>query len=568
MINFNLTFEKNADGFTPNKAQREALKLAARQWGSQFANNATIDLAIESTSSASSQVLMEAGSELKPTATEGFGNVEVVRNKVLTGADLNGAEQDGLVRVNWGKNWELDFNETPSVAEEEYDFYGIFYHELNHALGFLSQIGPFGRGAYLGNTRTWGAFDQYVTDSKGESVFNPDGSLNVVKYQKLQKEGSSKDNKGLFFSGPNAKAANGGRSVGLYTPDVIRPEELAHLDDENPDLDGSLMEATKSTGPAVRTLSDIEKGIFKDLGYSFVGEASSENPDPENPEADEVSAVEITSLNNGNTITLQLDQVGSSDISELIIFSTDDARGTNRKQIASFSILEGEKLTDDYSPSFSVDRDEIAVGKFLQFELTENGKTRSAAPTFLPNNKVSLDFGEGTILSFQPTRSSNKTNLLLDDAATIDLSGQGRNVEVSFNVYREAGYDNTVGFYETDTADGTIVIDPILGIRVSPGEAGYKEAALARRLETQLTGENGRVTTFSADMAGGGFLGTFLIVDGSDFGSDDIYFSHGAVNSNGDDHVKMLGNNTFGFEDLAGLGDQDYNDIVVAFDVA
>ncbi|MEL6937740.1 MAG: DUF4114 domain-containing protein, partial [Cyanobacteria bacterium J06598_1] len=217
---------------------------------------------------------------------------------------------------------------------------------------------------------------------------------------------------------------------------------------------------------------------------------------------------------------------------------------------------------------FSVDRDEIAVGKFLQFELTENGKTRSAAPTFLPNNKVSLDFGEGTILSFQPTRSSNKTNLLLDDAATIDLSGQGRNVEVSFNVYREAGYDNTVGFYETDTADGTIVIDPILGIRVSPGEAGYKEAALARRLETQLTGENGQVTTFSADIAGGGFLGTFLIADGSDFASDNIYFSHGAVNSNGDDHVKMLGNNTFGFEDLAGLGDRDYNDIVVAFDVA
>ncbi|MGD1899048.1 MAG: hypothetical protein ACFB16_19105 [Phormidesmis sp.] len=243
MINFNLPFATNADGFKPSKAQQEAVRLAARQWGSQFAEDATINLTVESTSNASSRVLMEAGSELKPTPSPGFGNIEVVRNKVLTGTALNGAEQDGLVRINWGKNWELDFNETPNAAEEEYDFYAVLYHELSHALGFLSQINPFGRSPYLGNNRTWGAFDQYITDSKGESVFSPDGSLDVARYQSLQKEGSSKDNKGLFFSGPKAKAANGGRGVGLYTPTVTFPEQPGHLDDENPALDGSLMEA-------------------------------------------------------------------------------------------------------------------------------------------------------------------------------------------------------------------------------------------------------------------------------------------------------------------------------------
>ena len=29
------------------------------------------------------------------------------------------------------------------------------------------------------------------------------------------------------------------------------------------------------------------------------------------------------------------------------------------------------------------------------------------------------------------------------------------------------------------------------------------------------------------------------------------------------DHIRLLGNNVFGFEDLAGGGDKDYNDVVL-----
>lgn len=90
-------------------------------------------------------------------------------------------------------------------------------------------------------------------------------------------------------------------------------------------------------------------------------------------------------------------------------------------------------------------------------------------------------------------------------------------------------------------------------------------AAIARQLETRLTGENANVQTFSADIAGGSFLSTFLIANGTDVNSNQIYFSHLGANANGNDHIKLLGNNTFGFEDMAGLGDKDYNDIVVQF---
>ena len=63
-----------------------------------------------------------------------------------------------------------------------------------------------------------------------------------------------------------------------------------------------------------------------------------------------------------------------------------------------------------------------------------------------------------------------------------------------------------------------------------------------------------------------------MIVDGtpgelldSDSGNDPrTYFSYIGANSDGADHVRMLGNNVFGFEDLAEGGDKDFNDGIVS----
>ncbi|MEO1393113.1 MAG: DUF4114 domain-containing protein [Cyanobacteria bacterium J06634_5] len=288
------------------------------------------------------------------------------------------------------------------------------------------------------------------------------------------------------------------------------------------------------------------------------------------PESEPSSFIEIPALGNGNTLMLTVDEVGLSGLGELTVFSADTETGENKQQIASLSVLGGDKLPDEYTPAFTIDKGEISEGKFLQFELAQKGqKSVSATPKVLNDGKVSLDFDGGTKFSFSPTTQSEKTNLLLDDAATLDLSRQkNKPTTLSFEVYRDAAYNSTVGLYKTDTAEGAIVLDPILGTRVSPGEAGYKEAAIARRLDTMLTGENNQVKTFSTTVEDAQFLGTFLIANSADLMSEDIYFSHGAANKNSNDHVKMLGNNTFGFEDLPGLGDKDYNDFVVAFEIA
>ena len=154
--------------------------------------------------------------------------------------------------------------------------------------------------------------------------------------------------------------------------------------------------------------------------------------------------------------------------------------------------------------------------------------------------------------------------MLVNDAAAIDLTGQTGTVNVDFRVYREAAMDNTVGFYTTDFIDGGIR-DSLTGNILQPGDAGYQAAALANRLAIELTGENDQVNTFSAEITAGGFLGLFLVANGGDPATSDVYFSHAGANDNNNDHARLLGDNIVGFEDINGLGDRDYNDFVVEF---
>ncbi|MGB7086762.1 MAG: 5'-nucleotidase C-terminal domain-containing protein, partial [Phormidesmis sp.] len=153
----------------------------------------------------------------------------------------------------------------------------------------------------------------------------------------------------------------------------------------------------------------------------------------------------------------------------------------------------------------------------------------------------------------------------------LDLTGLGGDVAAaSIEVTREARFDNVVGFYTIENADGG-VIDPLTGDIVNPGEAGYQQAAIANRIEVQLTGQNNQISEFSAEFATGKLLSSFLVVDSTlealldtdAFNDPTVYFNYTGANSDGVDHVRLLGDNTFGYEDLAGGGDNDFNDVVV-----
>jgi len=65
----------------------------------------------------------------------------------------------------------------------------------------------------------------------------------------------------------------------------------------------------------------------------------------------------------------------------------------------------------------------------------------------------------------------------------------------------------------------------------------------------------------------GSLFATFIIADANpdnlngDFSK--VYTSYIAGNSDKVDHIRLLGDNIFGFEDLKGGGDNDFNDMIV-----
>ena len=152
----------------------------------------------------------------------------------------------------------------------------------------------------------------------------------------------------------------------------------------------------------------------------------------------------------------------------------------------------------------------------------------------------------------------------IDSASVIDLTGLNAQ-SIDFTVNREAGFDNTVGLYKIN-ADGSVV-DPISGSLISPGQDGYKEAALANSLDISLATDNGQTQNISTELAGNSIYAPFIVVDGhlENASNRDVFFAYPTANSDGIEHIKNLGDNNLGFEDSLNGGDLDFNDVSIGF---
>ncbi|MFZ4558115.1 MAG: DUF4114 domain-containing protein, partial [Pseudanabaena sp.] len=70
---------------------------------------------------------------------------------------------------------------------------------------------------------------------------------------------------------------------------------------------------------------------------------------------------------------------------------------------------------------------------------------------------------------------------------------------------------------------------------------------------------------------GGSLFAPFIIANGNvnqvlnspSASQPAVYFSYLGANPDKVDHIRLLGSNAWGFEDLAGGGDRDFNDIVI-----
>ncbi len=270
VFNFNFT-DPSGSGFndaTLGPTRQAALESAASTLAGYFNVAGNVTVTIDAGSGGSGNTLASAGSPI-PLAN-GF-QPTVVQDKILTGTDLNGSAADGTMLVNFTQPWF--YGNTP--VSGSYDFQSVAMHELTHTLGFISEISSTGQGAAnqtSGSPDVWSTFDRFLTDSAGNPLVNP--STFAFDTSKLGVLTGGPGSGGMFFSGPNAVAAFGGR-VAIFSPNPWQQGSSGSHIDGGPGgyiNEAFLMDPSVSSGLGLRALTTTEQGFLRDLGYSVVPE--------------------------------------------------------------------------------------------------------------------------------------------------------------------------------------------------------------------------------------------------------------------------------------------------------
>lgn len=195
--------------------------------------------------------------------------------------------------------------------------------------------------------------------------------------------------------------------------------------------------------------------------------------------------------------------------------------------------------------------------------------------------KWDLDNNPGTselVFNFQPSAQGRPVGSGLQGGAeseVLDLRGIQGTAKATAEIRREAKYNNEVGFFAVENTQGQIRDE--FGNLLNPGDQGYLKAAVRQwATRSGLTGQNNRVVNSSFELEGGKIWAPFIVSNGniaqlldSDASNDpQVFFPYLGANPGKTDHIRLLGDNTFGFEDQIGGGDRDYDDMIVKITIS
>ena len=357
---------------------------------------------------------------------------------------------------------------------------------------------------------------------------------------------------------------------------------------------------SNDTDEGVDTLSyDVEKLQFSDQ-VVFV-----------NPVIPKLNN-DVFGVINGNkakpSVQFTVNSNGANQLGELGVFVVDDADGKidgiapNDNGYAQKALSKAKVIfsaIDNNPNGFSAN----GLSRLLEFNTNDkfrfyviSDRTATTDSVLASGSFSKVNFSTATLLNFNENDDGsfiNFNNLIInikpsDDELPIGTGSQDQKegevldltkgfdtkifsqVKADFTVNREAGFNNFVGFYKIENAKGDI--KKADGSIVSVGQSGYIQAAVAGQVSgIDLSVDNQATKTSSGIFSAGSIFAPFIIVNGNrdaildNNSSNDpaVYFSFLGANTDKVDHIRLLGNNTFGFEDLAGGGDFDYNDIIV-----
>jgi|GEM_PF-182302 len=176
-----------------------------------------------------------------------------------------------------------------------------------------------------------------------------------------------------------------------------------------------------------------------------------------------------------------------------------------------------------------------------------------------------LAFRDDTVLEGFVNVIEKTSSKILEDGTEvefIDLRSFTGKATINFTISREADFNNEVYFYKVDDITGSVG-----GVAV--GESGYLQAALNKRVSPVFATRDDNTEAGSFQFDAGSIVVPLIIANGglsqALSGAAEVYFPYlGANTDDGNfDHIKFVGENTFGFEDLPNGGDKDFNDIVI-----
>ena len=354
------------------------------------------------------------------------------------------------------------------------------------------------------------------------------------------------------------------------------------------------------------------------------------NPSPVIPQAPGLGLTGQNLLQLNNTAidkTAKFSVVQPSTVGEIEVgyFKVDDAQG-NLGTLAPGSVgyLEAAKAVGNYKTIFSTLGDgdialtelsrmlTLAPGQFYSFFVVQGATADGLLQGDLSSSLGALTFGSPFLnqggaqpLSFSFLQSQGAYELAWDldqdgqfddftfrveisdgapplgaglqggqESEVLDLRElAGQTVNLQLTIRSEAFNTNVLGFYRVDNAQGTITDS--FGNVFNPGDAGYLQAAAAQWAgQGSVSTSAGRSFSTTVAVEGGGIWVPFMITNGtleqlldSDTSNDPIVFTPFLGSNPGQgDYVRLLGDNTFGFEDMVG-GDFDYDDLVVKISV-
>jgi hypothetical protein len=169
---------------------------------------------------------------------------------------------------------------------------------------------------------------------------------------------------------------------------------------------------------------------------------------------------------------------------------------------------------------------------------------------------------------------------------TLVVSGaSGQLVTTEVSIARAGAYNNFIALYKVDSLTGGLDTNGDRQIDLRPGDEGYAQTALIR-VQDPLTGvmlntPNGFFNTAqqTINLLGNNMYGIVIIPNAtvdqvlSQNPTNNVnlgpvaLFSFNEANSSSISQMSRLGSNLFGFEDMVGGGDKDYNDLILEFNI-